>query len=475
MKITTLCKSLALAGCLLASTSMAWSYEINAGKVLDGAGKAIQLRGVNWFGFETNNHVVHGLWARNWTEMITQMQAQGFNAVRLPFCPATLHGSAPPSSIDYGRNADLQGLSAIQVMDKVVTELSNRGMYVLLDHHTPDCQTISELWYTQSYSEQQWISDLTFVAQRYAGVPGVIGIDIKNEPHGAATWGTGNNATDWNRAAERAAAAVLPVAPHWLIAVEGVGENPICSSKSAHFWGGNLEPLECTPLNIPANRLLLAPHTYGPDVYGQSYFNTSDFPNNMPAIWAQHFGRFAQAGHAVVLGEFGGKYGRGDARDVLWQNALVDYLVAEGMRNGFYWSWNPNSGDTGGILDDDWTTVRTDKVQLLQRLWGDGAIPAPTPAPTPTPTPTPTPVSNFSVMQTMNSDWGSGYCQQVQVINTGNATSNWAITVPVGGTINNLWNATWSQTDGNLSASGVSWNQTLAPGATAEFGFCATR
>ena len=213
MKLTTLCKNLALASCLLVGSSAAWSYGIQAGKVVNDAGQPVQLRGVNWFGFETNTHVVHGLWARNWKDMITQMQAQGFNAVRLPLCPATLHGSAPPSNIDYGRNADLQGLSAIQVMDKVVGELSARGMYVLLDHHTPDCQTISELWYTPSYSEQQWISDLSFVAQRYAGVPGVIGIDIKNEPHGAATWGTGNHATDWNRAAERAAAAVLPLAP----------------------------------------------------------------------------------------------------------------------------------------------------------------------------------------------------------------------------------------------------------------------
>ena len=133
---------------------------------------------------------------------------------------------------------------------------------------------------------------------------------------------------------------------------------------------GNLEPLACTPLNIPANRLLLAPHTYGPDVYVQPYFNASNFPSNMPAIWDQHFGQFVQAGYAVMLGEFGGKFGRGDARDVQWQNALVDYMVGKGMRSGFYWSWNPNSGDTGGILDDDWTTVRTDKVQLLQRLWG---------------------------------------------------------------------------------------------------------
>lgn len=281
MAMKSLLKKLVLGGCLLAASSLSWSYAINAGKVVDDNGNAVQLRGVNWFGFETNTNVVHGLWARNWKDMITQMQGQGFNAVRLPFCPQTLRGT-PPNSIDYGRNADLQGLSALQVLDKVVNELSSRGMYVLLDHHTPDCQSISELWYTGSYSEQQWITDLTFVAQRYASVPGVIGLDLKNEPHGAATWGTGNAATDWNRAAERASAAVLQVAPRWLIVVEGVAENPSCSSSGGHWWGGSLEPLECTPLNIPADRLLLAPHAYGPDVYGQPYFGASISPTTCP-------------------------------------------------------------------------------------------------------------------------------------------------------------------------------------------------
>lgn len=33
-----------------------------------------------------------------------------------------------------------------------------------------------------------------------------------------------------------------------------------------------------------------------------------------------------------------------------------------------WWSWNPNSGDTGGILQDDWKTVNQDKVQGLVPL-----------------------------------------------------------------------------------------------------------
>lgn len=481
-----LLKTTALAAGLLMSAAPAWSYSAHAGGIVDAAGASVQLRGVNWFGAETANNVVHGLWTRNWQDMITQMQGQGFNAVRLPFCPTTLRG-VQPSSIDYGRNPDLQGLNSLQVLDAVVLELSRRGMYVLLDHHTTDCQSISELWYTPSYSEAQWLADLAFVAQRYAQVPGVIGIDIKNEPHGAATWGTGNVATDWNLAAERAAATVLPLAPHWLIAVEGIGGSASCSSQGGHFWGGNIEPLECRPLAIPADRLLLAPHTYGPDVYEQQYFKAPGFPANMPAIWEQHFGRFVQKGYTLLLGEFGGKYGQGHPGDVAWQNALVDYLVAKGVRGGFYWSWNPNSGDTGGILQDDWQTVRSDKVQLLRRLWGNvggstpppppppGQPPAPPPAPQPPPPPPPPAEAKFSVVQIVDTDWGAGYCQRVQIHNTGAAAGNWALSTQVQGRINNLWNAVWQQQGSQLTASGVDWNKTLAPGARAEFGFCAQR
>ncbi|WP_235429916.1 glycoside hydrolase family 5 protein, partial [Xanthomonas sp. GPE 39] len=356
----------------MVASSSAWSYAVKNGQVVDDSGNAVQLRGVNWFGFETQEHVTHGLWARNWKDMITQMQSLGFNAVRLPFCPQSLQ-SMSPGSIDYNKNPDLQGMNSLQLMDTIINELSRRGMYVLLDHHRPDCNAISELWYTDSYSETQWKNDLAFVAKRYANVPGVIGLDLKNEPHGSATWGTGTAATDWNSAAERASAAVLSAAPKWLIFVEGVSANPVCSSTTAHFWGENIEAQECSPLNIPADHLVLSPHVYGPDVYGQPYFSDSNFPSNMSAIWDQHFGRFSPK-YAVIPGEFGGKYGKGDPKDVTWQNALVDYLAGKNMRSAFYWCFNADSGDTGGILNDDWTTVRTDKVNLLHKLWGtDGS------------------------------------------------------------------------------------------------------
>ena len=364
-----LSRVLAAASLLLATTLPAHAITVSAGRIYDNNGAPIALKGVNWFGFETPDHAAHGLWARKLDDMLDQMQSLGFNAVRLPFCPATVHGAAV-TSVDYTLNPDLAGLDSQHLFDSVVARLNQRGMYFLLDHHRPDCQQISELWTTSAYSEAQWIADLQFVADRYKGDAYFLGMDLKNEPHGAATWGTGNAATDWNSAAERAGAAVLAKAPNILVFVEGITQNNYCTANAAGtWWGGNLGPQNCKPINLPVNHLVLSPHVYGPDVYEQGYFNTSAFPANMPAIWDANFGSLAAAGYTVIVGETGGKYGTGDPKDKTFQDALIAYLEQRGIYNLFYWCWNPNSGDTGGILKDDWTTVRDDKMALLRGYW----------------------------------------------------------------------------------------------------------
>ena len=93
----------------------AWSYYVEDGKVFDDSGQVINLYGVSWFGFETNNHVVHGLWARNWRDMIEQIKSHGFTAIRLPFCPDTLDNTGV-TSINYSLNPDLQGLGSLDIM-----------------------------------------------------------------------------------------------------------------------------------------------------------------------------------------------------------------------------------------------------------------------------------------------------------------------------------------------------------------------
>ncbi|GAB7046936.1 extracellular catalytic domain type 1 short-chain-length polyhydroxyalkanoate depolymerase [Catenuloplanes indicus] len=105
------------------------------------------------------------------------------------------------------------------------------------------------------------------------------------------------------------------------------------------------------------------------------------------------------------------------------------------------------------------------------------ASPTPTtPGPT-TPGPTtPAPAGPCQVTYAVNS-WNNGLTASVSIKNTGTATvDGWtlAFTLPTGQTVTNSWNATISPATGALTARNVSWNGTLAAGATQTFGFQAT-
>ena len=61
---------------------------------------------------------------------------------------------------------------------------------------------------------------------------------------------------------------------------------------------------------IDQSKLVYSPHVYGPSVYLQHYFTAPGFPNNMPAVWEQHF--------AFAQGQF----------------TLADYLISKGADDG---------------------------------------------------------------------------------------------------------------------------------------------
>ncbi|KAM3570392.1 hypothetical protein VYU27_007532, partial [Nannochloropsis oceanica] len=54
--------------------------------------------------------------------------------------------------------------------------------------------------------------------------------------------------------------------------------------------------------------------------------------------------------------------------DAEWQEALGDFLIKNEMQDQFWWCLNPDSGDTGGLVEDDWTTPVAPKLDLLARV-----------------------------------------------------------------------------------------------------------
>ncbi|MEV0994473.1 PHB depolymerase family esterase [Nonomuraea sp. NPDC050202] len=104
-----------------------------------------------------------------------------------------------------------------------------------------------------------------------------------------------------------------------------------------------------------------------------------------------------------------------------------------------------------------------------------GTEPTPTITPTITPTVTP-PAGDCKVTYTMNT-WNTGFTAAVTIANTSTTQlSSWslAFTLPAGQSVTSVWNASLSPSSGQVTARNVGYNATIAPGASASFGFQAT-
>lgn len=349
-------------------------WHTNGAQILDANNLPVRIAGVNWFGFENGTFVVHGLQNRNYKDMLNQIASVGYNTIRLPFSNQLFDSGSQPSGIDYSRNPDLQGLQGVQLMDKIIDYATSIGLHIILDQHRTDVRGIYGLWYTNEYPETRWIADWQMLAKRYKDNPMVIGADLHNEPHTPACWGCGKQEVDWRLAAERAGNAILAINHDWLIFVEGVecygtGGETRGGDTSCYWWGGNLLGVRAYPVKLNVqNRLVYSVHDYPSSVSGHPWFNVPDYPNNLTSVWDKYWGYVQKDGIApVFLGEFGTKLQT--VKDRQWFASLVSYLgKGSSGFNWTYWSWNPDSADTGGILNDDWQTVNTQKQDQLNDI-----------------------------------------------------------------------------------------------------------
>jgi endoglucanase len=462
--------------------------------IKDSANATVRLTGLNWFGMETDNKTFHGLWANapaTWRGQIDRMASLGFNTLRVPYSGDALKPGAQATSVNGNSNPDLVGLSPLEILDRVVQYAGSKGMRIILDRHRPSSAGQTPLWYTATVSESSMIADWQLLANRYAGNPTVIGADLFNEPHADGTdpnatgacWDCGVQSRDWRLAAERIGNAILATQPNCLILVEGVSclsggnanswDNIPDPWQNCDWWGGNLSQAIAQPVRLNvANRLVYAPHDYGISVFDrQSWFNDANFPNNLPGVWDTFWGNINKQNVAPVLvGEFGSTLA--NPLDVQWLTKLVSYMNDNGM-SFTYWSWNPNSGDTGGIALDDWYSINQQKYNILQP-----ALNPPTSSPTPTASATTSapPAGACTATYTITSSWQGAFGAEVKVTNTGATPTsngwrvNWNFTA--GQVITNLWQATYTQSGGAVAVTNPSgYNTVISPGQSVTFGF----
>ncbi|TPN87769.1 cellulase family glycosylhydrolase [Aquimarina algicola] len=343
-------------------------------KLFDTTGKEVRLTGVNWFGFETQTYFPHGIWTRDMKSVLQQIKDLGFNTIRVPWCNEMLNPGVTIEVNSFGTDSytgvspmnaeESKVTTPIELMDIMVKWCQENDIKIVLDNHSraADGFLNEALWYTDEYSEERWINDWIFMADRYKEYSAVVGMDLNNEPHGS-TWGDNDPATNWNKAAERCGNAILKVNPNVLIIVEGVGE----FEGNSYWWGGQLMGARQYPVQLSdPSKLVYSAHEYGPEVAPQDWFEAADFPSNMPGIWQENFHYlYEDETSPIFVGEFGIK--DQDAFGGISLTWITEWMKFMGdIYSWTFWTMNPNSGDTGGILADDWSTVNEWKMDLLR-------------------------------------------------------------------------------------------------------------
>ena len=328
-------------------------------------GQAFNLKGLNWTGLETEARMLDGLDSTTAAAYLDLLAQNGFNSMKIPVSTTLaldLDG-APKKATNDG---DLAGLSAGDVLAKVVGMARQRGIQTVLEMGRIDeTQPTPDLWYDGRHLVEDvqtgWVNLLY-------KVPGVMGVNIKGSPHGCACWGESNPSQDWNKAAEQIANHIIDNVPGYqgLFLVEGVSEvaNVDADNKSSFpaWYGGNLQGVAKHPIQLHGDgseRVVYATRAFGPSAFNQEYFNRGDFPQCMWQVWNEHFGFLKTTqGSAVVVSEFGESNESEQGR--IWSNCIVDYLTQTGLTNAFY--------SSGSVTGGDFKSLDAGRLENLARL-----------------------------------------------------------------------------------------------------------
>ena len=377
-------------------------WHTSGNKILDSNGNEVRIAGINWYGAETPDYIVHGLWAQDYHTVLNNIKILGFNVIRIPFSNQLVESNPVPTNysnyVNGPVNQALAGQTALTDLDTIIAYAGSIGLRVILDNHRSEAGETNEasgLWYTSAYPQANWIADWQTMATRYSaskftfnGNPTVIGMDLRNEPHlsgtGATTgscW-TGDTATsgcpttltaqNWPVAATLAGNAILAVNSKLLIFVEGND----CYSGVCGWQGGNLIGVANYPVKLNvANQLVYSAHDYGPNLYQQPWFNGSTTSASLDATWNKYWGYISADGIAPVwLGEFGTDNSNSDIESNAagsqgqWFESLVGYLQNNPTINWTYWALNGE--DTYGLLDGSYdnTPPSSLKESLLESI-----------------------------------------------------------------------------------------------------------
>ncbi|BDA42796.1 probable major extracellular endoglucanase [Coccomyxa sp. Obi] len=292
-------------------------------------------------------------------------------------------------------NSDLPNDSTLNRYLYVIQYYIQQGFYVLVDYHAaPGDTTVSSGNFISDW-QTLWTA-ITALPNFSSQLAGRMFLDLCNEPDGLGLrWEDSNGSPGMTTLYLQVMDALYAIDSNVIFFVEGTGQNGIGAAWGDGFvTDGDLisqdglsdpRPFFDGLLSKPyVDQVVLSPHVYGRSVTGGSQTTKEGTP-----LWnrlSASFGSKALTGYTssscttgctpkrfpIAIGEFGTTLALAD--DLSWLRDLSSWInnispANDGQHSPvtsfFYWCWNDNSGDTGGLVDDSWLTIEWAKVNFL--------------------------------------------------------------------------------------------------------------
>ena len=424
--------------------SAAAGFTVSGSRILDANGNPFVMRGVNH---------AHTWYQSRTPQALADIKALGANTVRVVL------GSGQRWGPD----------SAANVATVISQCRANRLICVLEVHDTTGYGEQSGAA-TLAQAVDYWIS----IKSALDGQERYVILNIGNEPwgnNGAAAWTDATKSAITRLRAAGFQHAIMVDAPNW-----GQDWQFTMRDNAASVFAAD-----------PQHNTIFSIHMYG-------VFDTA-------AEISDYLNRFQAAGLPLVVGEFGHNHSDGNPDE----DAIL--ATAQSLGIGYLgWSW---SGNGGGVEYLD-MVLNFDVNQLTswgQRLFNGAngiratsreasvyggttpttpsttrpttppTTPPTTTPPTTPPTTTPAPGRGCTATYVLGGQWGTGFQAEVRVTAGSSAISGWTVTWTWadGQRFTNTWNAAVTTSGNAVTARNMSYNGSLAAGATTSWGFTASR
>lgn len=370
-----------------------WLYA-TGNKITDKNGKEVWITGVSWAGYEMGRNVFSGCWEIDIDNALHDIANHGFNLLRIPISKELLHawqtGEYPEPDIKtWPVNVNLDGLNSLEIFDHVVEQCDKIGIKIMMVIDDTECSIDNNgnVEYSHGFTEEDYIGTLCWLVERYKNNDTIVAYDLEEGPHGQAgdkkraIWNDSDDKYNWKRVAQETALSVLDINPNVLCMIEGVEIYPINLQTNSDYhstdpsdyytvcWGGNLRGVKDYPIELGKyqDKIVYSPIDFGITIYEQSCDDKDcTYESLYENCWKDNWFYIQEDNIApLLIGEWGGFM---KEPELSWMKYFRRFII-ENRINHTFWSYTPDSADTGGLLNDnmEWDLEKYEFVK--KTLW----------------------------------------------------------------------------------------------------------